>query len=117
APARSNFAFLAVHDRSLVLLGEAAERAFHSDPIATLVHLRRLGEALARAAAAHAGLFSDSGEDQLDRLRRLRDAGVLNREVADIFHALRKAGNAAAHDGESDAGSALHALKLAREPG
>lgn len=109
-----NFAFLAKHDRRLALLGEAAERAFHSDPVAALVHLRRLGEALAQAAAAHAGLFTDAREDQVDRLRRLRDAGVVTREVADLFHHVRKAGNAAVHDGVGDAGSALHALKLSR---
>ncbi|MFI5309454.1 MAG: DUF4145 domain-containing protein, partial [Polyangiales bacterium] len=114
APSASNFAFLAAHDRSLVLFGEAAERAFHQDPIASVMHLRRLGEALAQAAAANAGIFSDAREDQLDRLRRLRDAGVLNREVADLFHAVRKAGNAAVHDGVANPGSALHLLKLGR---
>jgi hypothetical protein len=94
APLASNFAFLEAHDRGLVLLGEAAERAFHQDPVATIVHLRRFGEALARAASAHAGFLSDAREDQVERLRRLRDAGLLTREVADLFHTLRKAGQA-----------------------
>ncbi|HEX7481626.1 MAG TPA: type I restriction-modification system endonuclease [Polyangiales bacterium] len=112
--ASSNFAFLAKHDRRLVLLGEAAERAFHNDPVASITHLRRLAEALAQAAAAHVGIYTDEREDQLNRLRRLRDAGVLTPETAELFHALRKAGNAAVHDGAGDAGSALHALKLGR---
>ncbi len=113
-PVASNFAFLAKHDRRLVLLGELAERVYHQDPVATLSHLRRLGEALAQAAAAHVGVTGDPREDQLDRLRRLRDSGVLTPDTAELFHALRRAGNAAVHEGAGDAGSALHALKLGR---
>ncbi|MDH5671160.1 MAG: type I restriction-modification system endonuclease [Myxococcales bacterium] len=109
-----NFAFLAEHDRGLAVLGTLAERSFHRDPVATLMRLRQLCEALAEEAAAHAGFYVDEREDQLNRLRRLSDARVLPREVADVFHSIRKLGNAAVHDGLGDAGAALHALKRTR---
>jgi hypothetical protein len=44
-------------------------------------------------------------------------AGVIARESADLFHAIRKAGNAAAHDLHGDPREALHQLRMARELG
>jgi type I restriction enzyme, R subunit len=60
--------------------------------------VRRFGEVLAQLAAAGSGLFTDAGEPQTDLLRRLRVDGNYFREVLDLFHQLRIAGNAAAHD-------------------
>jgi type I restriction enzyme R subunit len=110
-----NFAFLAQHDRRLALLATHAERSFHLDPLACLMRLRRLCEVLAEEAAACVGIRFGEREDQIDRLRRLTDMRVLPREVAELFHAVRKAGNAAVHQGQGSAGDALHALKLTRE--
>lgn len=110
-----NFEFLAKHDRRLALLATHAERSFHLDPLACLMRLRQLCEALAEEAAACVGIRFGEREDQLDRLRRLTESRVLPREVAELFHSIRKAGNAAVHQGHGDAGIALHALKLSRE--
>jgi type I restriction enzyme R subunit len=111
----SNFAFLAQHDRRLALMATHAERSFHLDPLACLMRLRQLCEALAEEAGACVGLRFAEREEQIDRLHRLAGARVLPREVAQLFHAVRMAGNAAVHQGQGDAGTALHALKLTRE--
>ena len=115
-PARSqNFAFLATHEERLAVLGEQAERYFQLDPPACIIRLRQLSEAIAQEAAACAGQYTSSEDSQLDLLRRLRDARVINREVADLFHVIRKAGNLAAHENAGTPSDALHCLKLARQ--
>ncbi|MCA9675173.1 MAG: type I restriction-modification system endonuclease [Kofleriaceae bacterium] len=111
----TNFAFLAAHDALLDNLAALAERYFVDDPATCLVKLRQFGEVLAQRTAAKVGLYVSTEEKQVDLLARLRDAGLLNRELADLFHGLRKAGNAATHDLRGDHREALHQLRMARE--
>lgn len=108
-----NFGHLATVFPQLALQGAKAERYVFEDPSVALVELRRLGEMLAREAAARIGLYTSSTEPQADLLRRLRDEGIIDFEVADLFHALRKAGNRAAHEGEGTQRDALHGLRMA----
>ena len=93
----SNFAFLSAHDLQLVRLGTQAERYFADDPNTCLIKLRQFGELLAKLVAANAGLYEDSGERQIDLLRRLDARGAVTGEVLNLFHELRKAGNRATH--------------------
>lgn len=111
----TNFAFLVAHDALLDHLAALAERYFVEDPATCLVKLRQFGEVLAQRTAAKAGMYVSTEEKQVDLLARLRDAGVLTRELADLFHGLRKAGNAATHDLRGDHREALHQLRMARE--
>src|SRR5690606_14446586 len=92
-PGESNFAHLKAHDDQLVRLGMLAERYFSEDPNTCLLKLRQLAEALAQLAASRVGLFAGPGENQLDLLRRLQDNGILPREVASLFHEVRRTGN------------------------
>ena len=112
-----NFAFLAIHDDRLAVLGTQAERLFADDPNAALTKLRLFAELLAQRAAATSGFYASYQESQADLLARLLARGVLSRDVADLFHGLRKAGNAASHDLHGDAREALHQLRIARELG
>ncbi len=105
------------HDRLLDHLGALAERYFASDPSTCLLKLRQFGEVLAQRTAANAGLYTSTEENQLELLSRLRDNGLLTRELADLFHGLRKAGNAAAHDIRGDHREALHQLRMAWQLG
>lgn len=107
----SNFSHLQSHDGQLVRLGLLAERYFAEDPNTCLIKLRQLAEALAQLAASRVGLYADTAESQRDLLRRLRDHGILPREVADLFHEVRKAGNDANHNLAGDHRSALLALR------
>jgi type I restriction enzyme R subunit len=113
----ANFGFLAAHDPQLDRLGALAERFFVDDPSTALIKLRQFGEVLAQQTAARAGLYLSAQEGQLELLARLRDRSLLPREVADLFHDLRKAGNAAVHSLQGDHREALALLRTARTLG
>jgi type I restriction enzyme R subunit len=112
-----NFSFLAPHGDVLVEYGALAERYVFDDPNSTLIKLRQLAEGLAKKAAATIGLQIDAVTDFVGILTKLRDAGVLTPEVAELFHGLRKAGNLAVHDGAGTQREALHQLRMARTLG
>jgi type I restriction enzyme R subunit len=112
-----NFGFLAVHDAKLVQVADQAERLFAEHPNASVMMLRLFGELLAQRVAASAGAFANYEENQAGLLTRLRAQGILTRDVADLFHALRKVGNAASHEAQGDHRQALQLLRMARELG
>jgi type I restriction enzyme R subunit len=113
----ANFTFLVAHDQLLDHLGALAERYFADDPSTCLLKLRQFGEVLAQRTAARAGLYASTEENQAELLARLRDDGLLPREIGDLFHGLRKAGNAAAHDIQGDHREALYQLRMAWQLG
>src|ERR1019366_3026624 len=116
-PVSANFEFLGKHDAQLVRLGALAERYFKDDPNTSLIRLARLGKGRAQRTGARAGLLASPEEPQADLLRRLRFEGVVPREVGELFHQLRIAGNRATHAQADDHGEALSALKIARQVG
>jgi type I restriction enzyme R subunit len=113
----SNFAFLAGHSASLARLGALAEWAFHHDPPTTLGKLRLFAELLAKLVAARHAIEILPSESFDTMLRLLRDQGLLPRQTAELFHYLRRIGNAAVHDNIGTPAEALTALKLARQLG
>lgn len=116
-PTSVNFAFLVAHDRLLDQLGALAERYFAHDPSTSLLKLRQFGEVLAQRTAARTGLYASTDENQAELLVRLRDRGYLPREIAGLFHGLRKAGSAAMHEIRGDHREALHQLRMAWQLG
>ncbi|WP_022952140.1 type I restriction-modification system endonuclease [Leucothrix mucor] len=94
----SNFDFLKHHDELLVRLAETAEHCFVPDPNTTLIKMRQLGEALAKAIAARVGIAFGSEVTQYELLRDLDYTLRLDRNIKDAFHSLRKLGNDASHD-------------------
>jgi type I restriction enzyme R subunit len=113
----ANFDFLGKQDAQLVRLGALAERYFKDDPNTCLIKLRQFGEALAQLTAAKTGLLSSPEEPQADLLRRLKFERVVPREVGELFHQLRLAGNRATHAQAGDHAEALSTLKIARQLG
>src|SRR5437867_1274484 len=113
----SNFGFLAKRYPQLERIGAQGERYFSDDPVVSLITVRQFGEALAQLVAARSGLFTDPNEPQADLLRRLSIDGNYPRNVLDLFHHLRIAGNAATHRSEGDHATALGCLKMARQLG
>lgn len=109
---KSNFAFLVQHGEQFWRLGALAERYFAEDPNTCLIKLRQLAEMLAQTLAARSGLYIQEAESQLELLRRMQDRGVLPRDVAQLFHQIRKDGNDANHALKDDHGSALRALRI-----
>jgi type I restriction enzyme R subunit len=112
-PLCSNFAHLGEHDDQLLRLGLLAERYFPDDPNTALIKLRQLAELLGQWIAAKVGLYESPAESQFELLRRLRDRGLVPREIAQLFDQIRPSGNAAAHGLEGDHKAALAALKIA----
>ena len=112
-----NFGFLTKRYPELALIGTRSERYFSEDPIISLMTVRRFGEVLAQLVAAGSGLLIDAAEPQAELLRRLRNDGNHPRDVLDLFHQLRMAGNAAVHNHDGDHATALTCLKMARQLG
>src|SRR5438132_13503853 len=115
--AASNFGFLGGHDLQLVQLGALAEQYFRDDPGTAIFKLRQFAELLSKTIAAHHALYLDERETFEDTLRRLAYERIIPKEAADVFHALRKAGNRAAHEARGNHTDALSALKFARQLG
>src|SRR5687768_7828058 len=95
--ASANFGFLASHDPLLARLGGFAEHYALHDPNTALIKLRQLSEALLRRVAANIGLDAGPEIGQFELLRDLEGRRVISRDVADLFHHLRRLGNDAAH--------------------
>ena len=113
----TNFVHLRSYDEQLFRLGSLAERYFPEDPNTALIKLRQLGERLAQQVASRFGVFSSAQETQLALIRRLEFDGLIEREVAALFHDLRSKGNDATHGLYGDHASALNTLKIAWQLG
>jgi type I restriction enzyme R subunit len=113
----SNFGFLGVHSPQLVQLGALAERYFRDDPGTAIFKLRQFAELLSKTIAARHALYLGQQETFEDTLRRLAFERIIPKEASDVFHALRKAGNRAAHEAKGNHTDALSALKFARQLG
>jgi type I restriction enzyme, R subunit len=116
-PAISNFGFLERHGARLATLGALAERYFRGDPPTEIVKLRQFAEFLAKLIAAHHALYIGERETFEETLRRLSYERIVPKEAADLFHVLRKLGNAAVHDAKGSHAEALASLKFARQLG
>ncbi len=113
----ANFLHLRGYDEQLFRLGSLAERYFPEDPNTTLLKLRQLAELLAQQVAARFGVEIRVEETQQQLLRRLEWEGVLEREVAELFHGVRRKGNLANHDLHGDHATALKILRMAWQLG
>jgi type I restriction enzyme R subunit len=113
----ANFGFLEPHGAQLYRLAALAEHYFSTDANTCLLKLRQFAELLAQDVAARASLFTSTEEPFVDLLGRLSRSGYVPRQPLDLFHHLRRAGNAAAHVNHDDHRAALSALKVARELG
>ncbi len=110
-----NFAFLSSHDEQLARLPALAERYFAEDPNTCLLKLRQFAECLAQEVAARSGVYQGDTEPFADLLRRLSFERLADRPVLDLFHALRRSGNSAAHAHAGTHSEALSALKISRQ--
>lgn len=92
-----------------------AERFFADDANTSLIKSRQFGEHMLKEIAALSGVYDPGArETASELLRRLTTQQVLPREVADVFHAVRKSGNEAAHGTGGTPAEALSALRFCR---
>ena len=114
--ADSNFAHLHSLDSALAKQGELAEQLVHLDASTSIAKLRQFAELMAKVLALKSGLWQP-GEDQWDRLNRLRREGLLNEEVFRVFRTLRQEGNKATHELSGTEEQARFLLRLAWQLG
>ena len=95
----SNFAFLAKNWPKLARHAEFAEQNLYHDPNTTLSKLRLFSENMTIHLFDYLNLQLPAENTQFERLKILRNRGVLPPEVDMIFHKLRKFGNEATHAG------------------
>ena len=117
AASSRNFIFLQIFDPELARLGALAEWAFHEDAPTSIGKLRQFAEQMAKSVAARNGLDFDRRANFDEILRLLQQEGCLPRQAADVFHLLRKIGNAAIHENQGTPEQALSGLKLAQQLG
>lgn len=114
----TNFDHLEALSPQLHKLGTLAEHFFAQDANTSLIKSRQFAEFMVKEVAAMSGEYEpDLRETTHDLLRKLTARQVLPREVADVFHAVRKRGNVAAHDLAGTPSEALSALKFCRALG
>lgn len=85
-------------DPQLADLLEKAHDYSKSDPAVALIKLRTFGERAAQLVAQRAGIDRLPNEPQFDLLNRLQEQRAMPKRIADAFHTLRMAGNAATHE-------------------
>lgn len=93
-----NFAFLAKHDRVLARHAALAERYVFDDPNSALLKLRQFSELLTRHTAAYVGIAPRDRESQQQLIDRLYEERIINPQVSQLLHGIRKSGNLAAHE-------------------
>lgn len=114
----ANFDHLRAISEQLFRLGFLAERFFAEDANTSLIKSRQFAELLLKEVAARTGTYRpEERESFSDLLFRLSTERVLPREVSDVFHAIRKRGNAAAHAMAGGHEEALSCLKFIRSLG
>ena len=113
----TNFLHLQSYDEQLFRLGVLAEKYFPDDPNTALLKLRQLGELLAQHLASRFAVELRIEETQQQLVQRLAFEGVLDREVAELFHELRRRGNKANHELKGDHATALKTLRIAWQLG
>ena len=97
---KSNFEFLEDEKDWEVLykMGKTAEILIYDDPNTSLIKIRQMGEFIAKSALVLEKIPEPSRCDQLTRINMLKSESLINREVENIFHAIRKDGNDANHE-------------------
>ncbi|MDO6967036.1 type I restriction-modification system endonuclease [Rhizobium alvei] len=114
----ANFGHLQQISPELHRLGTLAERFFSEDANTSLMKSRQFGEYMVKEIAALSGVYDPASREGTNILvRRLATQQILPREVAEIFHAVRKSGNDAAHEFTGSSAEALAALKFCRSLG
>lgn len=114
----TNFDHLEALSPQLHKLGTLAEHFFAQDANTSLIKSRQFAEFMVKEVAALSGNYDPSLRETTNGLlRKLTTGQVLPREVADVFHAVRKRGNQAAHELSGTPSEALSALKFCRALG
>lgn len=106
----SKFSFLQINYPELFTISELSEKLIHIDPSSSLAKSRLFSEKLAVLIWQFEDLGFFDG-NQVDRINQLFYKNCIPDVIKDIFHAIRKSGNKASHDGNGSQSEALFILK------
>ena len=106
----SKFSFLQINYPELFTISELSEKLIHIDPSSSLSKSRLFSEKLAVLIWEFENLGFFEG-NQVDRINQLFYKNCIPDVIKDIFHAIRKSGNKASHDGNGSQSEALFILK------
>lgn len=112
--ASENFSFLSSQYVKLEGVCANAERDWTRDPVGSLIRLRLFAELLARQVAARLRIVTSAADNFHDVVERIEAKGIPV-EAIDLFHALRKRGNDAAHRADGTPADALAHLRVAHQ--
>lgn len=93
----SNFEFLKNEWGLLANFGATAETLIYDDLNTAVIKIRQLGEYIASYIINVEGLVEPASNSQFDRIKILKREGLIDNDIEDIFHIIRKKGNKAAH--------------------
>jgi len=94
-----SFGFLKQFWPDLAELGRTAEQAEGHEPDLVAIRLRGLTEAMVVKLVRHLGLSYGPSDAHFDRLVLIENSDLLDARLLSKFHAIRKMGNNAAHNG------------------
>ncbi len=109
----SNFDFLEKYWPQLAQLGRLAEMYLFADANSCIMKLGMLAEMMAAELCVRENIALPEDAAHIDRLRALRAADLLPAKVDELFHAIRRARNAAAHAGLDSTDAARRLLPMA----
>lgn len=105
----SNFEFLQTKWPQLAAYGELAEKYLYSDSNATLIKLRLFGEKIVKYIFENERLEEYISENQSEKIKILRTNDLIDDNILNMLHNIRRMGNKASHEGYS---SESHAKEL-----
>lgn len=108
----SNFDMFPSNYRIFETLGKSAEENIYKDPDISIFKMRQFSEKMIDVIYSLEGMIPGERASQVDKLNDLRDKYVLDDEIVDIFHTIRKTGNRAVHEGNVSRKVAMNLLKL-----
>ena len=109
----SNFDMLDDQWSLIAKSGKQAEDSVYRDPNVSLIKIRLFTEQMTKAIFALEKIVPRRVDTQVEKLRELERAGVLENEIVSVFHTIRKTGNKAAHGSYGDEGEAMSLLRSA----
>ena len=94
----SNFAFLQEKFPVLANLGNLAEKYLYNDPNSCLIKLGMIGETIVNLIFEYDDIIKPTEDKAVNRINILIREGIIDEQITDILHALRKARNKAVHE-------------------
>lgn len=110
-----NFNFLNNKWSDLAKLGELSEKYLYSDPNTSIIKQGMCSEIMVKYMLAYEGISEPEEFDKnthANRIKLLKNAGIISWEIGNILYILRKARNDASHEGGDDATVAKENLPL-----